>query len=315
MNLPQTLRVLIQTVGWKDLLDVVIISFLVYRLLLLIRGTQAVQLLLGLLVLGALGAVATILQLPVLSFIFRNGGPAILLGVIVLFQPELRRAVDEMGRLGRFPRGVVHRDIAELRQEIHTLSVAVSRLSEARIGALLVFPDASGLEEIAATGVRLDAVVSAETLQTIFIPRSPLHDGAVVIRDGRIIAAGCVLPLAQQSYGAGRIGTRHRAALGLSQTSDALVVVVSEETGTVSVAQAGHLDRGVDGAELSHRLAIFLGLPASERPHGVRRLRIRTWRAAPPTTLPPPTPPAAPPLPPAAPAATPAAPPQPVEHS
>jgi len=280
VNLPQTLRVLLQTVGWKDLLDVVIIAFLVYRLLLLVRGTQAVQLLFGLVLIGALGAVATILQLPVLAFIYRNGGQAILIGVIVLFQPELRRALDEMGRLGRFPRGVVHRDVADLRHEVQELGLAVARLSEARVGALLVLPDASGLEEIAATGVRLDAVVSAEVVQTIFIPRSPLHDGALLVRDGRLVAAGCLLPLAEQVGGAGRIGTRHRAALGLSQTTDALVVAVSEETGGVSVAQAGHLQRGVDGPELAHRLAAFLGLAPAEGVHGVRRLRIRPSRPA-----------------------------------
>ncbi|HUY97334.1 MAG TPA: diadenylate cyclase CdaA [Verrucomicrobiae bacterium] len=281
VNLPQTVRVLLQTVGWRDVLDIVIIAFLVYRLLLLIRGTQAVQLLLGLLVIGALGAVATILRLPVLSFIYQNGGQAILIGVIVLFQPELRRALDEMGRLGRFRPGVVHRDLAELHREIAEIGLAIARLSDARVGALVVLPDATGLEEVAVTGIRLDAVVSAEVLQTIFQPRSALHDGAVLVRDGRVVAAGCVLPLADQVGGVGRIGTRHRAALGCSQTSDALVVVVSEETGSVSLAQAGHLQRGVDGPELARRLALFLGLPASERLHRMRRLRLPGSRPAP----------------------------------
>ncbi|EQD47870.1 hypothetical protein B1B_12125, partial [mine drainage metagenome] len=134
VNVAQTLRVLLQTVGWRDAVDIVIITFLVYRLLLLIRGTQAVQLLLGLVVIGALGAVAIILKLPVLAFIYRNGGQAILIGVIVLFQPELRRALDEMGRLGRFRPGVVHRDLAELHREIAEIGLAVARLSEARVG-------------------------------------------------------------------------------------------------------------------------------------------------------------------------------------
>ena len=275
VNLGQALRVLLQTVGWRDIVDVAIISFLIYRLLVLIRGTQAVQLLIGLLVIGALGAVADILNLPVLSFLYRNGGQIVLIAVIVLFQPELRRALDQMGRLGRIRYGRLPRSGVELRREVDELVRAVVRLSERRVGALIVLQGASGLEEVAMTGVRLEAVLSAEALLTIFFPNSPLHDGAVVVRDGRLVAAGCVLPLAGQVGSAGRIGTRHRAAVGLSQVTDAAVLVVSEETGQISVAQGGALVRALDAPALAANLGLLLGLPVADGSHRALRIRPR----------------------------------------
>jgi len=273
VNLGQALRVLLQTVGWRDIVDVAVISFLIYRLLVLIRGTQAVQLLIGLLVIGALGVVADILNLPVLSFLYRNGGQIVLIAVIVLFQPELRRALDQMGRLGRIRYGRLPRSGVELRREVDELVRATVRLSERHIGALIVLQASSGLEEVSMTGVRLEAVLSAEALLTIFFPNSPLHDGAVVVRDGRLVAAGCVLPLAGQVGSAGRVGTRHRAAVGLSQVTDAAVLVVSEETGQISVAQGGTLVRALDAPALATTLGLLLGLPVAEGSH--RSLRIR----------------------------------------
>ncbi|MHB8331871.1 MAG: diadenylate cyclase, partial [Candidatus Dormibacteria bacterium] len=199
MNLGETLGVMVQGVGWRDALDVAIITFLLYRLLILIRGTQAVQLLLGLLVIGALGAVAIILNLPVLKFIYVNGGQVILIGVFVLFQPELRRALDQMGSLGRLRYGLLAPDTAQLRREVDEVARAALRLSESHTGALIVLQGDVGLEEIAATGVRLDAIITAETLETIFTYKSPLHDGAALVHLGRVVAAGCVLPLAEQA--------------------------------------------------------------------------------------------------------------------
>ena len=216
LNLGEAARVLLQTVGWRTVLDVLIISFLVYRLLVLIRGTQAVQLLLGLLMIGVLGAVAIILNLPALKFVFVNGGEVILIAAVILFQPELVRAT--------------------------------MRLAEGSTGALIVIHGDIGLEEIAATGVRMDAILSAETLVTVFTYRSPLHDGAALVRSGRIVAAGCVLPLAEQTGSEGRVGTRHRAAIGLRQATDAAVIIVSEETGQVSLALGGELQRQLAAA-------------------------------------------------------------------
>ncbi len=265
LNVGDAARVLLHTVGWRDILDVLIIAFLAYRLLLLIRGTQAVQLLLGLLLLGALGAIANILNLPVLKFIFSNGGEVILIAVVILFQPELRRALDQMGRLGRIPPGLLAPDTAELKRDVDEMVRGTMRLAEASTGALIVLQGDIGLEEIAATGVRMDAILSAETLVTIFTYRSPLHDGAALIRAGRVVAAGCVLPLAEQTGRPGRVGTRHRAAIGLSQATDAAVVVVSEESGRVSLALGGELQGELDVDALTNRLGAFYRLPLYER--------------------------------------------------
>jgi diadenylate cyclase len=281
LNLGEAARVLLQTVGWRTVLDVLIISFLVYRLLVLIRGTQAVQLLLGLFMIGVLGAVAIILNLPALKFVFVNGGEVILIAAVILFQPELRRALDQMGSLGRIRPGLLAPETAELRRDVDELVRATMRLAEGSTGALIVIHGDIGLEEIAATGVRMDAILSAETLVTVFTYRSPLHDGAALVRSGRIVAAGCVLPLAEQTGSEGRVGTRHRAAIGLSQATDAAVIIVSEETGQVSLALGGELQRQLDADALTNRLGAFYRLPLYERHRRSLRLLSRGPRGAP----------------------------------
>lgn len=274
LNLGETFRVMFQTVGWQDALDIVIITFLVYRLLVLIKGTQAMQILVGLVLIGALGALAFILNLPVLKFIYSNGGQVILIGVIILFQPELRRALDQMGSLGRLRRGLLAPDTAQLRREVDEVVRAAVRLGETATGALMVIQGGIGLEEIAATGVRLDAQLTWEALVTVFTYKSPLHDGAAVIHAGRIAAAGCVLPLAEQDLRTRKTGTRHLAALGLSQATDAGIVVVSEESGRIGWAAGGQLETGLDADQLTNRLGVFLGLPLYER-HRRQLVRLR----------------------------------------
>ena len=280
LNLGEAARVLLQTVGWRSILDVLIIAFLAYRLLVLIRGTQAVQLLLGLLLIGALGAIANILNLPVMKFIFTNGSAVILIAVVILFQPELRRALDQMGRLGGIRPGLLAPQTAELKRDVDEVVRATMRLAEAATGALIVLQGNIGLEEIAVTGVRMDAILSAEALVTVFTYRSPLHDGAALIRHGRIVAAGCVLPLAEQTGTHGRVGTRHRAAIGLSQATDAAVVIVSEESGRVSLALGGELQRELDVDALTNRLGAFYRLPLYERHRRSLRLLGRGSREA-----------------------------------
>ena len=181
-----------------------------------------------------------------------------MIAAIVLFQPELRRALDQVGRLGTV-RAVLgrHPELAYARTVDEVLRAAGS-LSEHKVGALIVFERETGLENLAATGVHVNGDVTAEMLATIFIPGSPLHDGAVIIRESRIIAAGCVLPLAETLPGVGRMGTRHRAALGLTMQSDAVVLIVSEETGLISVAHDGKLYRGLDQATLKAMLVDLL---------------------------------------------------------
>ncbi len=273
--------IFLQSMSWRDVLDVVIVATLLYQLLKLIRGTQAVQLLVGLGVILAVGLAAEALNLRLLQFIFRNGGQAIVIATVILFQPELRRALDQVGRLGPV-RSLLHQHTgARAERSVNEVVRAAASLSERKVGALVVFERETGLENIATTGVRIDGEVSAEMLATIFMPGTSLHDGAVVIRDARLISAGCVLPLAETLPGVGRMGTRHRAAVGLSMQSDAVVLVVSEETGLLSVARGGRIARGLDASGLRHTLLSAIGVEEQpsrpgQRPAVMRALRRRT---------------------------------------
>jgi diadenylate cyclase len=233
--------VFLQSRSWRDVLDVVVVAFLAYRLLLLIRGTRAVQLIAGLAVLALVGLAARALDLQLTYYIFRNLAPALLIGVVILFQPELRRALDRVGRVGFVGRPLTHYNLQLFSRLVDEVVHGVTRLSEKKTGALIVFERSVGLENYALTGVRLNAEVKAEILESIFFPRSPLHDGAVIIRGNQVIAAGCLLPLNEDVAVAGRMGTRHRAALSLSNESDAAIIVVSEETGSISVVHDGSM--------------------------------------------------------------------------
>jgi diadenylate cyclase len=270
----------LQSVSWRDAVDVLVVAFLLYQLLKLIRGTQAVQLLLGLAVIFAVGWAAELLHLRLLEFIFNNGTQAIVIAAIVLFQPELRRALDQVGRLGTV-RTVLgrHPELAYASTADEVLRAAGS-LAEQKVGALIVFERETGLENLAATGVHVNGDVTGEMLATIFIPGSPLHDGAVIIRENRIVAAGCVLPLAETLPGVGRMGTRHRAALGLTMQSDAVVLIVSEETGLISIAHDGKIYRGLDQAKLHDMLVTLLATEGSSARNAMLRplARVGTLR-------------------------------------
>ena len=249
----------LENISWRDILDVLIVAFLLYQLLKLIRGTQAVQLLVGLAVIILVAWLAQLLNLRLLEFIFSNGGQAIVIAAVILFQPELRRALDQVGRLGAVRALLGRHAESSIAHTVDEVLRAALSLSEKREGALIVFERETGLENLAATGVLINGEVTAEMLATLFVPGSPLHDGAVIIRNGRIVAAGCVLPLAETLPGVGRMGTRHRAALGLTMQSDALVLIVSEETGLISVATQGKIYRGLDQAALREMLLEELG--------------------------------------------------------
>ena len=258
--------VLLRGIGIRDVVDVVIVAFLLYQLFKLIRGTQAVQLLVGLGILLVIGLMAEVFQLRLLEFIFANAGTAILIGVIVLFQPELRRALDQVGRLGAVGFMLGRHAAQPIERTVQEVVRAAASLSEGRTGALVVFERETGLENLALSGVRVNGEVTAEILTTIFHVGSPLHDGAVIIRDARLVAAGCVLPLAEALPGVGRMGTRHRAALGLTLQTDAAVLIVSEETGLISLAHDGKLYRGLDHAKLEEMLTNLMLRPVTRRP-------------------------------------------------
>jgi diadenylate cyclase len=233
--------------GPSDVLDVVATSVLIYYVLLLIRGTRAVQILTGVLVLAGLLGVANLLHLYLLGTILQwlLLGTAVTLPIV--FQPELRRALEQIGSGGLLHIG---EDSGTWQRGEDAAMVTIARaaflLARNNLGALIVIEQQSGLKEFAESGTQLQACLSAELLLTIFMPRSPLHDGAAIVHEDTIEAAGCFLPLAEQRLAERRLGTRHRAALGLTEQTDAVVVVVSEESGAITIARSGKLTRPVE---------------------------------------------------------------------
>jgi diadenylate cyclase len=218
-------------------LDIIIIAALIYALLIVLRGTTAMTLLRGgVVIVCALFLVGRLLNLDVVNFVVRNSLPGLLLGVIVIFQPEIRRTLERAGRTTLRPWLAG----SETGMALAEVATAVGELSRQRHGAIIVLERTTGLEDYIETGIRLDAALNSRLLEGIFFPNSPLHDKALIIRDQRIVAASCTLPLALGA-GTARMGMRHRAALGLSEQTDAIAIVVSEETGAISVASEGHL--------------------------------------------------------------------------
>jgi uncharacterized protein (TIGR00159 family) len=229
----------------RDVIDIVLVTIGIYWLLLLIRGTRAFQILLGLLVLFAASVASEIFQLVTLRTLLENFVQYGVLIVIVLFQHDIRRALARVGR-GFFPQAALQRESQILEEVVR----ACQELARKRIGALIVLEREIALGDQIETGTLLDAAVNQDLLISIFIPYSPLHDGAVVLQNGRISYAGCILPLTLREDLPDGVGTRHRAAVGLSEDTDAVVVVVSEETGGMSVALGGAMVLGLDAPRL-----------------------------------------------------------------
>jgi len=245
-----------QYLGINDVVDILATSVLIYYVLLLIRGTRAVQILGGVLFLVLLLGAANLAHLLLLGSILQLIVLGAAVSLPIVFQPELRRLLERLGRGGlfRFDRSQGRVLRAEDRA-ILTLSKTAFVLARNHFGALIVIGQSSGLQDVIESGTPIGADLSGELLLALFAPRSPLHDGAVVVHDQTIIAAGCFLPLAEQSLTERRLGTRHRAALGLSEQTDAVVIVISEETGHVAVAREGRLSRDIgDEARLDRLL-------------------------------------------------------------
>ena len=257
--------------GPVEIIDVAVVAIILYQLLRLLRGTQGVQILVGLVLLAVIGVLSTTFNLILLSWLFKNATFFIIIAVIVMFQPELRRAFDQLGRIGHIGRPLSSFNSRQYNQAISEAIRATERLSMKKTGALIAFEREVGLEDYAATGVRINGEISAEMLQSIFYPNSPLHDGAVIVRGNRIVAAGCLLPLPEEGTVKERLGTRHRAALGLSLASDALVLVVSEETGSISVIEEGKISKNLDADDLRRRIALRVRSPNGNGLFGLRR--------------------------------------------
>lgn len=277
-----------QYIGISDVIDVIATSVLIYYVLLLIRGTRAVQIIIGILVMVGLLGIANLFHLLLLGTILRLIVVGAAVSIPIVFQPELRRALEQIGRGGFFRAPGMERDLAWGRTEDRTIA-ALARtaflLARVRRGALIVIEQQTGLKEYCEGGTPLHADLSEELLLMIFMRSSPLHDGAAIVRDGRIEAAGCVLPLAEPSPGNVRLGTRHRAGLGLSEQTDAVVLVVSEQSGTITIARGGKLSRPVEDEQ--RLLKMLLAVTRPPRQHrrandviSQLRLRLRSQRRA-----------------------------------
>lgn len=260
MDLHAVFNTVRSSATWYSLVDILVVAYLIYRLLVLARGTRALQILGGIGTLLAVLYLSRVFHLDTLNWLLQQIVPLGPVAIVILFYPELRHALEEFGP--RFwSRGLSLLKSEDVGDVVESVVAAVSLLAARRAGALIVFERDTGLDEVIASGVALDSEVSSQLLETIFQKGTALHDGAVIIRNNRIVAAGCLLPLSDRPKVDAAVHTRHKAALGMSDNSDAVIVVVSEETGTVSVAVDGRFVRGLSSEALRERLTTLLQTP------------------------------------------------------
>ncbi|MFD3261612.1 diadenylate cyclase CdaA [Paenibacillus lentus] len=241
----------------KDIIDILIVTYIIYHLILLVRGTRAVQLLKGILFLVVIWAVSTWFDLYTLKWLMNQMFTFGVLAIFIIFQPELRRALEQLGRGKLFGRNMA--DEEEFGKEVSEVIKAINYLSRRKIGALIVFERDTGLNEYTESGIPIQSVISSQLLINIFIPNTPLHDGAVIIQGQRIAAAACYLPLSENPFISKELGTRHRAAIGISEVADAISIIVSEETGQISLAVDGQVVRDINEESLISKLYEELG--------------------------------------------------------
>lgn len=237
-------------VRMRDVIDIVIVAVVLYKLFTLIRETRAEQLAKGIVVLLVLTKVTEWMKLYTIHFILNNAMTVGTLALLIVFQPELRRGLEYIGTSKFFSKSLMEIRGESLSQVVEEIVEATSSLSRQKIGALMVLERKTGLNEVVDTGTKIDGFVSSDLLINIFIPNTPLHDGAVIIKDDRIKAAACFLPLTDNTSVSKELGTRHRAALGISERSDSLSIVVSEETGAISISENGTISRYLDSKTL-----------------------------------------------------------------
>lgn len=265
---------LILSVQWYDIADIVFVAVLFFYCIRVLRHTRAFNLIKGVVFVGIIYIIVSFLNMSASTFLFNSLFGDIVLVMILLFQPEIRHAIEAFGRgdlkkLNFFISRNSDYFNEELKLSASSIAKAAVNMSEKKIGALIVIEGKTPLGEILSSGSRIESIVTAPLLENIFFPKAPLHDGAVIIRENRILSAGCILPLTQNEVSL-ELGTRHRAALGMSENSDALVVVVSEETGTVSIAHNGSLERDLKLGELTQALTDYLVTDDGEKPKVLR---------------------------------------------
>ncbi len=241
-----------------DILDILVIAFIIYKAIGFLRTSRAGQLFKGILILLAVYVISIWWDLVTLKWLLSKIVDAAIIAAVVIFQPELRRILEKVGRT-KFGRGQLFDGSAsQLEKNIEDVSKAVGSMQEKKVGALIVFERTTQLGDIINTGTLLDAESSVSMINNVFFPKSPLHDGAMIIREGRIYAAGCILPLSQREDLSAQLGTRHRAAIGMTENSDAVVLVVSEETGTISLVHNGQITRNYSAVSAAAELQSLL---------------------------------------------------------
>lgn len=238
----------VSNIRFQDVLDIIVIAIIIYKAIEFLRETRAGQLVKGLIVLLFAYVIARWWDLEVLRWLLEAVVDSAIIALAVIFQPELRRLLENMGQTKIVRAQILDDDTMQLSNAIDNIGKAAASMQEMRIGALIVFERRTQLGEIINTGTVIDAEASVSMVNNIFFPKSPLHDGAMIVRNGRLYAAGCILPLTQNNDLSSQLGTRHRAAIGMSENSDAVVLVVSEETGNISIVQNGQIERGFNGA-------------------------------------------------------------------
>lgn len=250
----QFLKGLFLTMRVRDIVDIIIVAVVFYKLFTLVRETRAEQLSKGIIALFIFAKVSGWLELYTINWILENTMTVGVIALLIVFQPELRRGLEYIGRSRFFTKSLLEIRGESLSETVEEIVDAVASLSRQKIGALIVLERETGLNEVVETGIKINGKVSSDLLINIFIPNTPLHDGAVIIKDDIIKGAACFLPLTDNSNVSKELGTRHRAALGISEKSDSLSIVVSEETGTVSIAENGTISRHLDSKTLKQIL-------------------------------------------------------------
>ena len=248
---------LLSTVGVRDVVDILLVAVILYKSYEMLKDTRAITLAKGMFVMMGVALGAYILELHAIYWLLSKSIYLLFMALPIVFQPELRRALERIGQ-GKFLGSAVYLNAEEADTLVNEIDKVVFNMSAKKIGALLVLEREIGINEIIDTGIRVDGLVTAPFMMNVFIPNTPLHDGAAVIRGNRMIAAGCLLPLTENRSLSTELGTRHRAALGLSEQCDAVVVIVSEETGIVSIAENGHITRRLNSEQLKNRLRPLL---------------------------------------------------------
>lgn len=269
-----TILSIIKNITIINIIDIVIVAYLFYKAYILIKQTRAEQLVKGLVLIFVVTQLSRIFGLVTLYTIIQNTVTVGLIALVIIFQPELRKALEHLGS-SRFINKRIYETSEEIMEMVDEIIIAAMNLSSTKTGALVIIEQDTGLNEYTINGVKLDAIVTSSLLENIFVENTPLHDGAVIIRKKRILAAACVLPLTEQNIKK-ELGTRHRAAIGITENSDAIAIVVSEETGTISLAYNGKITRNYN----AERLKIVLTKLLERNSNGDKKnmvKRVKTW--------------------------------------